>query len=82
MSFLKTFALYSSYAIFFSCWEVTESGICDPLNTYVVVIQRKTTKLSDKHMAEVNEALRLACVDPKRLKPVEHYGYCSHDTEL
>ena len=71
-----------SYAVFFSCWEVTDSGICDPLNTYVVVIQRKTTPLSAKHMKEVNRALELACVDIKRLKPVEHYGYCTHDTEL
>lgn len=73
---------YVNYAVIYSCWEITSSGVCDPLNTYAVVFQRKTTPLSSLQRAEVDEALEQACIDPKILKPVQHYGYCTHDGEL
>ena len=67
----------------YSCWEILqESGICDPFNTYVVILQRKTKALTSHQQAEIDKALKSACVDPKKLKPVYHYGYCPNDVEI
>lgn len=73
---------YVNYAVLFSCWEITSSGVCDPLNTYALILQRKTTPLSSQLRAEVDQALEQACTDPKILKPIQHYGYCTHEGAL
>ena len=66
----------------FSCWEETSSGICDPLNTYAFILQRRTTPLTAEQRAVVDKALEQACVNPKTLKPAQHYGYCMYDEDF
>lgn len=67
---------YENYAVIYSCWSEQESGECHPSNTYVAVLQRKTDDISPSHRVEIDRALRRACVEPKKLSKITHYGYC------
>lgn len=71
---------YTNYAIIYSCWKIQSNGQCDPANAYAAVIQRSTKPLPPNKQAEVENALKSACVDIRKLTPVNHYGYCTgHD---
>ncbi|KAL4239560.1 hypothetical protein ACF0H5_000372 [Mactra antiquata] len=67
---------YSNYAIIFSCWKELADGRCEPDQAYAAVIQRTSKPLPQSKLAEVEKALKSACVNIKRLSRVIHYGYC------
>ena len=67
---------FYSYAIIYSCWKENSDGTCDSDSTYVGVIQRKTKALDPAKRTEIDNALKKACIDPRRLSAVTHYGYC------
>lgn len=72
---------YTSYAILYSCWEESSNGACKPQNTYIVVLQRSTAKLPADTKQVIDRAVRDVCIDPKVLRPIQHYGYCPKERE-
>lgn len=70
---------YDNYAILYSCWKDLPNGRCDPDNTYVLILQRTIQPLTSNKQAEVDKALKSACVDERKLSPLKHYGYCTSD---
>lgn len=64
---------YTSYALIYSCWEVTADGRCSPSSTYAGVMQRdKNVKLAPS----VLEYFKEACVEEDKLTIINHYNYC------
>ncbi|KAL3853898.1 hypothetical protein ACJMK2_013194 [Sinanodonta woodiana] len=67
---------YTSYALIYSCWEVTADGRCSPDSTYAGVMQRdKSIKLAPS----VLEYFKEACVEEDKLTIINHYNYCNID---
>ncbi|KAL3853895.1 hypothetical protein ACJMK2_013193 [Sinanodonta woodiana] len=65
---------YTSYALIYSCWEVTADGRCSPDSTYAGVMQRdKNVMLAPS----VLEYFKEACVEEDELTTINHYNYCN-----